>query len=404
MKKVLVITLSMITVLLFQACLKSDGDLNQQRLLKAELLDHDYNNDDYPSHMQSISFNLDNEVVKLGRVLFYDEILSANERISCGTCHHQNKGFSDGQATSAGFAMQQTPRNSMSLGNNSMQSRFFWDIRTSSLNEQVLMPIMNHIEMGQQDLNTLVTRIESKDYYMTLFTNAFGTGEVSIDRISDALVEFISALRSYENELDNAIPEDSFGSLWGGGTPPNFPDPAAQRGFELFGDLGCNSCHSGSNVGGNGSAANIGLDMVYTDAGVASWSGDAESIGAFKIPSLRNVALTAPYMHDGRFDTLDEVIEHYNSGIQAHPNLNWNLTTTGFISLQDLLESGIDPTLLFTEASEEELFENLEVVPMRFNLTASDKANLKVFLESLTDLDFVNDPRFADPFVVEKIQ
>lgn len=385
-----------------QACTKSlNGDLVFQRVLTTDV-QVDYNNSDYPAHLQnSLEQNVNNEKAALGRVLFYDEVLSKNSRVSCGSCHLQSRGFSDVKATSEGFAMGQTARNSMAISNLMMgEWGLFWDLRASGLEEQVVMPILNHIEMGNSSISEVVDRIKARDYYPPLFENAYGSSDIDESKIALALREFIRALKSYESAFDEAGPNVNNG--WGSNNLPDFEDPAQRAGFELFGDLGCANCHFGNNLGGLNSA-NIGLDEVYTDNGMNSWTGESADIGVFKIPSLRNVELTAPYMHDGRFKTLEEVVNHYNSGIKSHPNLDWRLVDMSAfdVDVTSLLELGLDPVIFVQDEDEdpaiEALFQN-QRLPVRLNLSETDKSNLIAFLKTLTDEEFISDSRFSDPF------
>lgn len=405
MKKTIVyLTFALVSVGLigFQACTKSlNDDLLFQRELTTDV--HvDYNNSDYPAHLvNALEQDVNNAKAALGRVLFYDEVLSKNSRVSCASCHLQSNGFSDVKSTSEGFAMGQTARNSMAISNLMMgEWGLFWDLGASGLEEQVVMPILNHIEMGNSSIPEVVDRIKARDYYPPLFENAYGSSEIDETTIALALREFIRSLKSYESTFDKANPDVNNG--WGTNNEPDFEDPSQRAGFVLFGKLGCANCHFGNNIGGLNSA-NIGLDEVYTDSGMNSWSGAPNDIGVFKIPSLRNIDLTAPYMHDGRFKTLEEVVNHYNSGIKSHPNLDWRLVDVSEFDddLTSLLELGLDPVILVQDEDEdpaiEALFQN-QRLPIRMNLSEIDKSNLITFLKTLTDKEFISDTRFSDPF------
>ena len=398
-----------LVVLGFQACTKSlENEIQFERVLALDTT-IDYNNNDYPSHMQfSITGNVHNPTAALGRVLFYDEILSRNSRVSCASCHLQKNAFSDVKVASAGFAMGQTPRNSMALSNLvANEWILFWDTRASGLDEQVLMPILNHLEMGNSSLDEVIDRINTLDYYPALFQSAFGSAEITESKMAIAIREFIRALKSYESDFDAANPNVNGG--WGGNNVPDFDDPAQRAGFELFGSMGCANCHNGNNLGGS-SSANIGLDEVYTDNGKGGWSSDPEDIGVFKVPSLRNIALTGPYMHDGRFSSLEEVVNHYNSGVKSHPNLDWRLVDiSNFdLDLDDLLLLGMDPVTIIQDSENSDpalqAFLAGERIPQRLNMSDQDKSNLIAFLNSLTDKEYVSDPRFSDPFISEEIQ
>ena len=299
----------------------------------------------------------------LGRVLFYDKRLSINHTIACASCHRQEHGFSDPNKFSSGFAGGLTGRNSMGLANARWYQRraFFWDERAATLEIQVLQPIQNAVEMGMS-LPALVTRLAAEPYYQTLFTSAFGTPQVTSDRISRALAQFVRSLISTQTKYD-------------AGVPVNFSNFTAQenQGRQIYnGQANCAACHGTDNFVPGGAIFNNGLENPYTDKGVGGISGRAQDEGLFKVPSLRNIALTGPYMHDGRFATLEAVVEHYNSGVVNHPNLS--------------------PQLRNPPGSPG------AGQPRRLNLTNAQKAALVAFLRTLTDNSLAADPKFADPF------
>ncbi|MCW3126881.1 MAG: Cytochrome-c peroxidase [Bacteroidetes bacterium] len=321
----------------------------------------------------------------LGRLLFYDPRLSINNAVACATCHKQQFAFADNQAFSEGYQGQMTLRNTPAIINAANKSSFFWDGRVTSLENQTLMPVRNHIEMGLERTDVLVKKISQISYYAQYFQNAFGSPEVTSDRISKALAQFVRSIASAES------PADAF-TL----------STDAQLGQSLFfGRLQCGTCHRGNNFGGapmfdtyfgggidipvnagGGSdqvpnTSNIGLDVAYTDQGEQALTGRTAQNGYFVIPSLRNVILTAPYMHDGRFKTLDEVIDHYSNGIQPHPNLDPLLLQQNFNQRFVTVASG---------------------QPVRMNISADERRELKAFLNSLTDKTIISDPKFANPF------
>lgn len=312
-----------------------------------------------------------NEGATLGRVLFYDKKLSANGTISCASCHQQEKGFSDDATFSVGFEGGTTRRHSMSLINAKWydRGRFFWDERAATLEDQVLMPFQDPVEMGMS-LRGVVSAVQSQSYYPELFEHAFGTPEIHSDRIAKALAQFVRSIVSINSRYDEGrqevnIPTNDF---------PNFSE-SENNGKRLFfrpvslGGGGCIGCHSTEAfVNPDNGTTNNGLDETSTDdLGVFEAIRNPAFLGAFKVPSLKNIALTAPYMHDGRFKTLEEVVEHYNSGIQDHPNLG--------NALKD--ENG---------------------QPIRLNFTAQEKTDLVNFLKTLTDDQITNDVKFSDPF------
>jgi cytochrome c peroxidase len=299
------------------------------------------------------------EKATLGRVLFYDTKLSINNSVSCGSCHKQELGFADGAQFSTGFANRKTKRNSLSIANTLDASGLFWDSRAGDANELSLMPVFDHLEMGMESDEMLITKLKNTDYYADLFESAFGSRAVTKENISIALATFVNTMFSNHSKFDLA----RFGQ-----TELNVEERLGQ---ELFNGKGmCVNCHTlGANFSRGGGymnhfspirgTANIGLDVVYEDEGVGG--------GSFRIPNLKNVALTGPYMHDGRYATLDEVIEHYNSGIQNTKEL--------------------DP--IFKDGSG-----NIT----RLNLTYVEKKALVAFLNTLTDNTFIADPKFSNPF------
>jgi cytochrome c peroxidase len=304
----------------------------------------------------------------LGRVLFYDKTLSKNRTISCASCHKQENAFSDFEILSKGFNGGFTGRNSMSLIDAKYYpiGRFFWDQRAATLEQQVLMPVQDLVEMGIT-LDTLVKRVQDQPYYPTLFKNAFGNSAINSDLISKALSQFVRSIVSYQSKYDQGRQ-----TFPGPPPPPNavFPNFTAQenRGKEIFLSPigGCAPCH-GSETFTAPEAKNNGLDLTSTDIGFGAVFPIPANNGLFKVSSLRNIELTAPYMHDGRFVTLEQVVEHYNSGVKNHPNLANQLR----------LPNG-QPRLL--------------------NLSADDKAALVAFLKTLTDRNVTTDVKYSNPF------
>ncbi|MCA9839871.1 MAG: hypothetical protein KC422_23385, partial [Trueperaceae bacterium] len=302
---------------------------------------YNYAEPTFPAHFSNALLNnfdntpatnqLDDRIATLGRVLFYDTRLSANDTISCASCHQQASAFSDNAQFSDGFAGGQTSRNSMSLINSRFydDGRFFWDERATSLEAQTLMPIQNEIEMGLS-LQELSKKLSATDTYPYLFDWAFGDASVSSERVSLALAQFVRSIVSYESKFDAGM------AITGDVLPP-FPNFTREEnlGKALFFSrrTNCAACHMDNGRNNNGvlnqafffmdQPRNNGLESgPSADNGVGDISNRNRDIGLFKSPSLRNVELTAPYMHDGRFDTLEQVIDHYNTGIQNNPNLD----------------------------------------------------------------------------------
>jgi cytochrome c peroxidase len=307
-----------------------------------------------------------NAGAELGRVLFYDKRLSANQTVSCSSCHQREHGFSDPRKFSPGFTGGLTGRNSMGLAHARWYQRraFFWDERAATLEDQVLQPIQNPVEMGMT-LTGVVARVSAEPFYQTLFTRAFGNATVTSDRISRALAQFVRSIVSTRSKYDT-------------GAASNFSNFTTQEvlGRQIFlgqvGNATCTACHGTDNFVPGPNINNNGLENPYVDKGVGALTGRAQDEGLFKVPSLRNIGLTAPYMHDGRFNTLEQVVEFYNSGVVNHPNLSPPLRAQG------------GP--------------GQPVTPRRLNLTAAQKAALVAFLHTLSDPNLATDPKYSDPF------
>lgn len=382
MKKVTWILPAIAAVVIWQSCKKEVADTRLEQPVLPQT-SYEYVNVNTANgesiNLNEFSFNnfaITNESATLGRVLFYDNKLSKYNNVSCGSCHFQNLAFSDGRQFSVGFGSHKTKRNSMAIINPIRESVYFWDGRVNGLNNQVLMPVANHVEMGISTTSELIQKIKEQPYYSNLFRAAFGSDEITKENIQIALTHFLQSMVSLNSKFDV-------------GSKNNFVNfnPIEKRGKEVFEESGCVNCHGGEDFKGwNGNTANIGLDEHYTDKGVGSINGNTLSEGMFKVPSLRNIALTAPYMHDGRFKTLAEVIDHYDQGIKPHKNLDYNLRHVDGDNPFFLSEDGI-------------IIMDGEVIPKRLNLSLADKRALEAFLLTLTDAELTTHPRFSDPFV-----
>lgn len=341
---------------------------------------HNYANQPLPPHfLANVIVNQDNTPTNnpitdagatLGRVLFYDKRLSANNTVSCASCHQQEHGFSDPRQFSVGFAGGKTDRNSMGLTNARyyQRGRFFWDERAATLEEQVLLPIQNEVEMGVT-LEQLVAKVSAEPYYAELFEGAFGDSTITTDRIARALAQFVRSIISTETKFD-------------AGRSSNFANftPQESLGRNLFnGRARCASCHGTDNFVPN-NVFNNGLENPYSDQGIGAITARPQDNGKFKVPSLRNIGLTAPYMHDGRFATLEEVVEFYNSQVVDHPNLAPQLRGGGPGGPGG---PGGGPG---------------GGAPLRLNLNDNEKEALVAFMNTLTDPDLSRDPKFSDPF------
>ena len=274
------------------------------------------------------------ERVELGKKLFYDKRISINNRESCADCHALEKAFTDGRVTARGTEGVIGTRNTMPLFNLAWKSEFFWDGRATSLRKQVLLPMQNPIEMHQTLTNLVVKLAQANDDYPALFNAAFGSSEITSEKIALALENYLLTLTSFDSKFDRAL------------SGQEKLTPLEQRGFELFSTeydprrhqygADCFHCHGGP-LFESQAFANNGLDSVFADIGRAKVTGKTSDTGKFAVPSLRNVALTGPYMHDGRFQTLDEVVEHYCTGMKRSATLDPNLARhpDGGIPLSD---------------------------------------------------------------------
>lgn len=332
--------------------------------------------DYFPGNVSIRSDNpLTQEGVLLGRMLFYEKELSSDGTISCSTCHQQQFAFSDGKQFSQGVNGTQGDMNAMSLSNLHWQTRFFWNGRAASLEDQAIQPIEDPKEMNLP-ISEAIQRLQADEDYPGLFENAFGTSVISEELIGKALSQFQRTLISSNSKFDAWIrgevemtPEENLGmELFF-----THPDPNLQiRGGN------CGDCHVGFLTAGDPSVFsgfhNNGLDSQENlSSGLFSVTQNSLDIGKFKAPGLRNIALTAPYMHDGRFQSLEEVLDHYNEHVQNSPTLD----------------------ILILEASNE-LPDGGDAV--KLYLGEEEKKAIIAFLHTLTDEDFITNPEFSNPF------
>jgi cytochrome c peroxidase len=280
----------------------------------------------------------------LGERLFSDPILSRNRTISCATCHIPQFAFADTSAVSVGVFKRKGKRNTPSAMNVLLQANFFWDGRTATLEEQALIPIANPDEMGLP-IDMAVKRLNSSRLYRAEFQRVFGVLPNKTN-LAIALAEFQRTLETSESPFDDWRMNDNEAAV----------SESAKRGFALFnGKANCIQCHFGPNFN-NSNFRNIGLfdGKTQVDSGRAVVTKKVADLGKFKIGPLRNVALTAPYMHNGMFRTLREVIDFYDNPGKVVPNA---------INRDPLLAKPL-------------------------GLTTQEKADLEAFLRSLTDKRF----------------
>ncbi len=305
------------------------------------------------------------EGVKLGRMLFYETLLSRDDSQSCASCHRQEHAFTDTARFSLGVEELPGKRQAMSVFNMAWNSNeFFWDGRAHLLRDQAILPIQDELEMDET-LENVVAKLSDTKMYRDQFTRVYGSDEITVDKLAKALEQFMFSIVSYDSKYDQwkaglvelTESEERGRLLYETEYNPFFPE---------FSGADCAHCHGGANFE-NDQYMNNGLDgdADFTDMGRENATMDPADRAKFKVPSLRNIELTAPYMHDGRFTTLEEVVNHYNEGI--HPS------TT------------VDPAILAT--SETGLF-----------LTDEDKVDLINFLKTLTDQTLITEARYSDPF------
>lgn len=338
----------------------------------------------YPKPQVPTNNPMSEAKVKLGRFLFYDKNLSANQTQSCATCHQQDKAFSESLAVSIGSTGQSHRRNSLALVNIAYNKTLTWAHPSlDSIERQILLPLFGEepIEMGVTGYESeILSRFNTEDY-KAMFSAAFDDDDINFDKINKALASFVRRLVSFNSPFDRyayAMQDDALSE-------------SQIRGMDLFFSerLECHHCHGGFNFTQSTTHEkqlldrrpfhNTGLynldgkgSYPLADIGLSEITLDPNDMGAFRAPTLRNIALTAPYMHDGSIITLEEVIEHYNAGGRADKQFN-NQTQV----LKNIYKSPFVKKLV---------------------LTSKEKSDLIAFLNALTDESFVSDPQLSNPF------
>jgi len=287
------------------------------------------------------------EGVALGRKLFYEERLSADNTMSCGTCHNQKNAFTDnGNAVSIGIDGIAGRRNSMPIFNLAWADRFFWDGRRESLEKQAIDPVVDPIEMHNTWPNA-ADAIKNDPVYIDMFKKAFGNEPIDSFTIVKAIAQFERSLVSSDAKIDRFVRgeykltfEEDYGRiLFGRDRLVNGQGEVIQEGADCF------HCHGGPSnlLLTTNEFANNALDAVSTDSGLAEVTGLPNDVGSFKIPSLRNISYSAPYMHDGRFKTLREVIDFYSEGLQPHPHASRDMkwVSIGGVQLEEFQKDAL---------------------------------------------------------------
>lgn len=309
------------------------------------------------------------EGIHLGRLLFWEKSLSLDGSMSCGTCHLPENGFSDPQPLSSGVNGALSTRNAMPLVNLGWAPYYFWDGRAATLEEQILQPIPHPDEMALPWSEAVLRlQMDATDTdYPQRFLEAFGTADISKEKVTQAIAQFLRTLISADAKFDQwrrgeaTLSDDEFAGyeifLREGG------DPEITPGGQFGGD--CFHCHNEAGLQFSDYLfRNNGLDSSFSaDAGLAGVTGLPLDSGRFKTPTLRNLAFTSPYMHDGRFNTLEDVVAHYNTG--------------------GVPSSTIDPFMKYTTGG--------------LTLSPVQKEQIIAFLLTLSDTAFIADPVFQDP-------
>jgi cytochrome c peroxidase len=302
--------------------------------------------------------------VHLGKMLFYEKMLSKDLMQACADCHRQPDGFSDTTKFSIGVEGLPGKRQAMPVFNLAWHSNaFFWDGRAPLLRDQALKPIQDPLEMNET-LENVVMKLSASKEYTDQFIRAFGSSEITPDKMALAMEQFMFSVVSNNSKYDKSLAGETTLT------------PSEQRGKDLFfteynpffpdqSGADCAHCHGGNNFE-NDQYMNNGLDTDadFADIGREAVTEDPADRAKFKVPSLRNIAVTPPYMHDGRFTTLEQVIDHYNENIKS--------------------SSTVDPAILSTQQT-------------GLLLSESDKVDLVNFLKTLTDETFLNNAEYENP-------
>jgi len=305
-----------------------------------------------PSNFPAPAYNFeDNQLTNagfaLGKKLFYDARLSADKSVSCGSCHQQFAAFANlDHKVSHGVNNCQGKRNAPPLFNLAWQKAFFWDGGVKNIETSPLNAITDACEMGT-DIETIIAFLKSTTPYPDLFKQAFGSTEINSQRILKSITQFTAVLVSGNSKYDKVMRKES-GKIF---------TTSELAGYNLFKEK-CSACHA-EPLFTDFSYRSNGLDLLSIDEGRSHITGLSSDFGTFRVPTLRNIEFTGPYMHDGRFYSLDEVLEHYNSGIKSSLNLDARL------------KSGI-------------------------TLNALEKEQIKAFLKTLTDNEFIKNKLYSE--------
>jgi cytochrome c peroxidase len=324
--------------------------------------------------------------METGRVLFYDKNLSFNNSVSCASCHQPSASFATNQKVDKGAKGNLLKRNTPPILHQA--GSLFWDGRVTSIEDLVLGPLSAHEEM-MQDLSVLPGKLGAIAYYPPLFEKAFGTSEITLERIKKAIAFFCRTLTPGPTDFQNTIAFTPGSDLISKIKKAEGLTTKVKDGAVVFFTKGkCSTCHSVVNDGGTGGYGgtpptaptqpgsnfkDIGLDMNYEDKGLGAITKNSTDNGLFRLPTLLNLSYTAPYMHDGRYSTIEQVVEHYNSGILNTSNLSKELC---------------DSTMLAQGKKQ----------ALKLGLNTYEKEALVEFLNSLQNTEAMKNVKNKNPF------
>ncbi len=298
------------------------------------------------------------EGIELGRHLFYEKMLSGDSTQACAGCHLQSKAFADVNKFSIGIDGFAGTRNAMPIANLGWSEKFFWDGKANSLEELVLFPIQSEVEMHESVFRA-VNKLQKSEKYPRMFFQAFCDSAITVETMSKAIAQFMRSIVSFNYRSNPVLGKD-------------FRNSIQQQGLDVFEDEtkgDCFHCHTLTTFTTTFDFANNGLNEDPSlDPGLATQTGDPNDVGKFKIPSLLNLRHTAPYMHDGRFQTIREVVDFYDTGFHVSPTVS--------IDISKHAKDGKPVPRLWTE---------------------QEKLALIAFLNTLEDTALINNPAWSDP-------
>lgn len=351
--KHLSLVLSALLMVTLMACKKDNGDKYNYTPTPAKANIPPWAHTNVLKYKEPLDNPSTIEGIALGKKLFYDKKLSGNNTMACASCHQQANGFSDPDRFSEGIDGSKGNRNAMAIINLGFSNHFFWDGRESSIEAQAHDPVTNPIEMNAKWTDVMYA-LQNDNMYPILFYQAFGTGIIDSVLVTKAIAQFERTLNSFNSRFDK---------YYYGGDSSQL-NASEIRGMNLFmGKANCFLCHNPPLFTNDG-FINNGLDaLIIGDIGLGAMTKNKDDLGKFKTTTLRNIAFTAPYMHDGRFSTLERVVDFYNAEVsERSPNLDSHMYFP-FVRNRDFL-------------------------------SAQEKADLVAFLKTLSDDEFLKNPNY----------